>query len=149
MIAKSSSAAEPTPPFAADLWRHALREGARYLGASAVALAADAGTYVALIRGAGVDYLVAAPASFMLGLLVIYFFSTRWVFSRLRLSDARVDFDVFATIGLIGLGLNQLVIYAGVAHFGLSAEAAKLASVSLVFGFNFVSRKVLLFTGTA
>lgn len=130
-------------------YAHALREGMRYLGASAVALAADAGTYVALIRGAGVDYLVAAPVSFLLGLLVIYVISTRWVFTRRRLSDARVEFAIFATIGVVGLCLNQLVIYAGVAHLGQPAEAAKLASVALVFGFNFVSRKLLLFTGSA
>jgi len=130
-------------------YAHALREAMRYLGASAVALAADAGVYVALIRGAGVDYLVAAPAAFALGLAVIYVISTRWVFARRRLSDARVEFAIFATIGVVGLCLNQLVIYAGVAHLGVSAEAAKLASVSLVFGFNFVSRKLLLFTGSA
>jgi putative flippase GtrA len=149
MTVKTSSATELRATVSLETYGHALREGIRYLGASAVALAADAGTYVALIRGAGIDYLVAAPASFMLGLLVIYFFSTRWVFACRRLKDARVEFAVFATIGLIGLCLNQLVIYAGVAHSGLSAEAAKLASVSLVFGFNFVSRKLLLFTGRA
>ena len=126
---------------------HLLREGARYFAASAVALAADALVYVALIRLADVHYLAAAPAGFMLGLAVHYALSTRWVFKARRLSDARAEFLIFALIGVGGLLLNQLVIYLGVERFGLSPELAKLLSAALSFCFNYGVRKVLLFTG--
>lgn len=126
--------------------RQALDEGARYLLASAIALAVDFGTYVALIRLAGVPYLAAAPAGFALGLITIYFLSVRWVFARRRLEDARLEFAVFASIGLAGMGLNQLVIYAGVELAALSYEMAKVAAAAVVFCFNFALRKLLLFT---
>ena len=121
-------------------------EGARYLGASAAALAVDFGTYSSLIRLGGVDYLVAAPIGFALGLATVYALSVRWVFRHRRLKDARAEFALFALLGLAGLAINQGIIYAGVEWFALAYEAAKLVSAGVVFCFNFGSRKLLLFT---
>ena len=121
-------------------------EGSRYLAASAVALALDFTVYVGLIRLADVAYLVAAPIGFTFGLAAVYALSVRWVFRHRRLADARVEFLVFASIGLAGIALNQLVIYAGVERLSLSYEMAKLVSAAVVFCFNFGLRKLLLFT---
>lgn len=123
-----------------------LRESARYFGASAVALAVDFGVYSGLIRLAGVDYLVAAPIGFLLGLATVYLLSIRWVFSQRRLSNARAEFALFASLGIAGMALNQIIVYAGVALLGLVPEIAKLLSAAVVFCFNFTSRKLLLFT---
>jgi putative flippase GtrA len=123
-----------------------LAEGTRYVTASAAALAVDFGVYAGLVRFASVSYLVAAPVGFALGLATIYLLSVRWVFGARRLADARVEFAVFASIGLAGMALNQLVIYIGVEAWSLSYELAKLVSAGVVFCFNFTLRKLLLFT---
>lgn len=122
------------------------REGGRYFLASAAALAVDAGTFLALIRLADVHYLVSAPIGFALGVVVIYLLSIRWVFTDRRLADSRWEFAIFTGIGIVGLSINELVIYLGVDRFALSYELAKLASAAAVFGFNFGARKLLLFT---
>jgi putative flippase GtrA len=121
-------------------------EGLRYFAASALALAVDFGSYSGLIRLAGVDYLVAAPIGFALGLATIYLLSIRWVFRQRRLKNARAEFALFALLGLAGVALNQGIVYAGVEFFALAPEAAKIASAGVVFCFHFVSRKLLLFT---
>jgi putative flippase GtrA len=121
-------------------------ESFRYLAAAALALAVDMGVYIGLIRLAGVDYLVAAPIGFGLGLAVIYVLSVRWVFGHRRLANARAEFALFALVGLAGMALNQLVIYSGVERFAFSYEVAKIVSACAVFTFNFVTRKLLLFT---
>jgi putative flippase GtrA len=121
-------------------------EGARYLVAGTIALAADLGVYSTLIRLLEVNYLVAAPIGFAVGLTVIYGFSVRWIFGQRRLADPRAEFAIFALIGLAGLALNQLVIYTAVEWLALGYEPAKLVSAALVFGFNFICRKLLLFT---
>jgi len=126
-----------------------MREGMRYLAASAFALGVDFGAYVGLIRLASVHYLVAAPTGFMLGLVAIYVLSVRWVFAVRRFADARAEFAIFALIGVAGLGLNQAVIYAGVELLSLSPELAKVPSAGAVFCFNFGLRKLLLFTRPA
>lgn len=127
-------------------WRALAGEGARYLAASALALALDLGAYSGMIRLAGVDYLVAAPAGFLLGLATIYLLSVRWVFRHRRLRDARAELALFVALGLAGLGLNQAAVYTGVALLGLPYEGAKLMSAAIVFSFNYASRKLLLFT---
>jgi putative flippase GtrA len=121
-------------------------ESLRYVAASALALAVDFGFYSGLIRLAGMDYLVAAPIGFGLGLAVVYVLSVRWVFGHRRLANARAEFALFALVGLAGMALNQLVVYAGVDRFALSYEVAKTVSAGAVFAFNFVTRKLLLFT---
>lgn len=121
-------------------------EGARYLVAAVLALAVDLAVFSGLIRLAGVHYLLAAPAGFALGLATIYALSTRWVFRHRRLKSARAEFALFVLLGLAGMALNQLIVYAGVELFGRAYEVAKLASAGIVFCFNFASRKLLLFT---
>lgn len=122
------------------------REGVRYAGASAFALAVDFGIYVALIRLADVSYLVAAPIGFAFGLAAVYSLSVRWVFRHRRLSDARMEFAIFTLIGVAGMALNQAVLFAGVEWVGFTYEGAKIASAAMVFCFNFGARKLLLFT---
>ena len=126
--------------------RKVTKEGGRYFFASAAAFAVDAGTYVALIRLMDVHYLVSAPIGFALGVAVVYLLSIHWVFTERRLADSRWEFVIFAGIGVVGLLLNELVIYLGVERYSLSYELAKVASAAVVFGFNFSARKLLLFT---
>ena len=127
-------------------WRTMALEGVRYFGASALALALDAATLAALVYLAGMHYLLAAPLGFAAGLALVYLLSVRWVFAERRLADARLEFALFALIGLAGMGINELILYVGVERFGLSPVAAKIPSAALVFCFNFASRKLLLFT---
>jgi putative flippase GtrA len=126
--------------------RDTLQEAPRYFVASALALAVDAGLYIALIRLANIHYLAAAPAGYAVGILVIYLLSTRWVFSNRRLTSVRSEFLIFTLIGIVGLLLNQLVIYMCVESLSTSFELAKLASAAIVFGVNFGGRKLILFT---
>ncbi len=44
------------------------------------------------------------------------------------------------------MAFNEAVLYAGVERWLLSYEQAKLVSAAVVFGFNFLARKFLLFT---
>ena len=146
MNARLSRESEARAPLLRAALRDTLQEGSRYLIASAAALAVDAGVYVALIRVGGVHYLAAAPAGFALGIATIYVLSTRWVFRKRRLASVRSEFLIFTLIGLAGLLVNQLVIYVCVDKLSTSYELAKLASAAIVFGFNFVGRKLVLFT---
>lgn len=122
------------------------KEGIRYFVASALALGIDMATLGGLVYFAGMHYLLAAPLGFAAGLGLIYLLSVRWVFAERRLVDRRIEFTVFALIGLAGMAINELVLYVGVDRFGLSPVQAKVPSAALVFCFNFASRKILLFT---
>ncbi len=145
MTANSSRGADNRPAPAGAL-RLFLREGGRYFAASCLALGADALLYTVLIRLAGVHYMAAAPAGFLLGLALHYVLSTRWVFSARSVTNARVEFIVFSLIGIGGLLLNQVVIYIGVEWLHLAPELAKVASAGASYVFNYGARKALLFS---
>jgi putative flippase GtrA len=117
-----------------------------YAAASALALAGDFGTLVLLTELAGVHYLVSAAVGFSVGILITYILSVRWVFATRRVGNVWAERAVFLLIGVAGLVINQAVMF-GLTEIALFPYAvSKLASVALVFTFNFTARKALLFT---
>jgi putative flippase GtrA len=117
-----------------------------YGAASAVALAVDYGSLVALVRIFGVHYLVAASIAFSLGLIVAYTLSTAFVFKGRARYGAGVEFLGFLVTGLLGLALNQLLLWAFVGLLGLPVELAKAPTAGFVFCFNFLTRRMFLFS---
>ena len=121
-----------------------LSELLRYLAVSGVALAVD--TAGLLLAANFVHYLWAATFGFLLGATTSYLLSVRWVFRHRRLAAfPRTEFVAFAGVGVVGLGVNNLAIYAAVEHAGLGLLAAKAVAALLTFSFNFVLRKWGLF----
>lgn len=122
----------------------------RYFIASGLALVVDLGTFSLLMRVHELGYMVAATLGFVAGATVAYLFSVVWVFDkrRLRRSPA-AEFLLFVIIGIAGLGVTQLVLWAGIEKLGALPEVAKLAAAGATFTFNFVVRKIMLFNSTA
>ena len=118
----------------------------RYGIASALALAGDFGTLVVLTELAGVYYLTSAAAGFTVGILIAYVLSVRWVFSKRRLADASTERAIFLLIGLAGLAINHVVMFALTEIALLPYAVSKIGSAGLVFAFNFSIRKIVLFT---
>ncbi len=92
----------------------------------------------------GVDYLISGAIAFLVGLTIVYILSVRWVFEARALSDWKAEFLVFAMIGVVGLGLNELVLWILTGYFDLFYMFSKVASVVAVFSWNFGARKYLL-----
>ncbi|MFV0280936.1 MAG: GtrA family protein [Rhodoblastus sp.] len=118
-----------------------------YGAASVVALAVDWGSLVGLTSVFHVDYLAAACIAFSLGLIVAYLLSVRVVFKDRSRYGARGEIVGFLVTGVIGLALNQVLIFAFVGGLGLPVAIAKAPTVAFVFTFNFLSRRLLLFYG--
>ncbi len=119
----------------------------RYLVVGGFAFGVDFGTLWLLTAGAGVHYLLSAAMAFLLGLAVNYTLSVIWVFPRHRIQDRRREFLVFAAIGVLGLGLNELGLWLLTGRLGLDYRVAKLLTTGVVFAWNFIARKILLFSG--
>ncbi|MFO1118468.1 MAG: GtrA family protein [Beijerinckiaceae bacterium] len=117
--------------------------------ASAVALAVDYGLLVALVRLAGMHYLAAAACAFGAGLTVAYTLSTFFVFRGRARYGAGAEFIGFLVTGLAGLALNQILLFAFVDGLHVAVELAKAPTAGLVFCFNFLSRRFLLFRARA
>ncbi len=116
----------------------------RYLACSALALGVDFAVY-SLALSLGLPYPVAAALGFSLGLWVAYTTSVRFAFTEHSLVDRRMEFLLFAFIGLIGLLLTEVLLWLLVDKFGAGARSAKLVAAGFVFLSNFTFRKLLLF----
>jgi len=124
--------------------RATARELVRYFVVSVIALAVDMGSL--LLLAGFMHYLWAATFGFLLGALVSYGLAIRWAFRHRRLAASpRIEFLAYALIGVIGLGINNLVIYVAVESVALALWLAKIAAAAITFAFNFAARKWGLF----
>jgi putative flippase GtrA len=121
------------------------REFLRYLLVSAIALEVDVVTLMILTDLAGIDYLIANIAAFVIGSVVAYVGSIRWAFSRRRIGGS-AEYVIFLVIGIVGLGINELALWAAVAGLAFPLLVAKAGAAGASFLFNFIARKILLFS---
>lgn len=119
----------------------------RYFFVGGAAFAVDFGLLWALTDWCGVHYLLSAALSFAAGLTVNYILSVRWVFNDHVLSSRIVEFAAFGLIGILGLGLNEAILWGATVMLGMHYLAAKIVSAIVVFLWNFLARKFLLFHG--
>ena len=117
----------------------------RYGFVGGVAFAVDYGTLFVLTHYAGVPYLWSAAIAFILGLVTNYLISISWVFQHSGKMRVWQEFVCFAIIGVIGLGLNELIMYVGTDIVQLHYMISKLISTAIVFFWNFFARKFMLF----
>jgi len=118
----------------------------RYLIVGGVAFVADFGALYALTEFCRLHYLESAAIAFLIGMAVNYALSVAWVFKVRAVKNARVEFLLFALIGLAGLGINQLLLWTLTDGLDLFYLHAKLITTGVVLGWNFAARKLLLFT---
>lgn len=119
-------------------------EFSRYFVVSLLALAVDVAVLLAAARV--MHYLLAATLGFALGSVVSYLLATRWAFRRRRLGDrAHAEFAVYALVGVVGLGINDLVMFLAVGSAGLPLLAGKLVAAGITFLFAYAARKRALF----
>jgi putative flippase GtrA len=116
----------------------------RYTFVGGLAFIVDFGLLFLLTEFAGLYYLASATCSFLAGLLVNYYISTIWVFGSSPYKKG-MEFLLFAIIGIIGLGLNDVLIWVFTEKAGLYYMLSKLLTAVLVYLWNFLGRRYLIF----
>jgi len=117
----------------------------RYGIVGGVAFVVDFATLVALTDMVGLNYLAAAAIAFTVGLTTNYSLSVRWVFASRSLESRTAEFTIFTIVGVMGLGLTEVILFAGTDLAGLDYRLSKMVAVGFVFFWNFAARKALLF----
>lgn len=123
-----------------------VRQFLRYGAAGALAFGIDLATLYLLLEYARLHYLLAAALAYALGIACNYLLAIRWVFDFRRLPQWQGEFALYVLVGVVGLGLNLMVIGLLVDQAGLPVLAAKLAAGAAIMLFNFGARKLLLFS---
>lgn len=118
----------------------------RYLWVGGISFVIDYLSLYIFTEHLHINYLISAAIAFILGLTTNYLLSTIWVFNNSRLNNKFTEFTIFSIIGIIGLGLNEIIIYICSDFFSLYYMTSKLFSTAVVFFWNFLGRKYILFT---
>jgi len=128
------------------LWGGQLRQFVLYGAISVAALAVDYCLLIFLTEYVGLYYLVSASISFLAGMLLVYVTSISFIFDERRLTSTSLELTGFVAIGVAGLVLNGLLLWAITSGTPLGYQLAKLPTAGIVFLFNYFARRHLLFS---
>jgi putative flippase GtrA len=117
----------------------------RYTLVGALAFLVDFACLFWLTEMVGLHYLLSAALSFVGGLMTNYTLANRWVFQQRTAINGSVHFACFALIGLLGLGLNELLMWLLTEYLFLHYLLSKAGATGVVYLWNFLARKYTLY----
>lgn len=109
-----------------------------------IAFAIDYGLLYVFTEYAGLYYLVSALLSYSISTVFNYIASVRWVFSVSDKHSGTRNFIIFIVFSVIGLGINQLIMWLGVNQLHLYYMLVKIGATAIVMIYNFITRKLFL-----
>lgn len=117
----------------------------------ALAFGVDYGVLMLLSQVCGVDPVIAAAISFCVSVVFNYLASMRYVFVHRDDLGAAHEFALFIILSVIGLGINEVIMWLGTRALGTSGLAVtvvKVCATTVVMVWNFLSRKKWLDAGS-
>lgn len=103
----------------------------------------DYGIMVFLTEVVGVHYLLSSGISFTVSVIANYILSLMYVFETEKGNRVK-EFVIFVVLSVIGLGINQLLMWFCVDILGIFYMISKIGATAVVMVYNFVTRKVVL-----
>ena len=108
-----------------------------------IAMFVDVGTLVALKELMHLDVLLSSAIAFAVSVAVNYILSMSFVF-RSKTQNKIKEIVIFVLLSVGGLGLNQLILWVGVAYLPVHYLVVKVLALVIVPVYNFITRKVFL-----
>lgn len=109
-----------------------------------IAFIIDFGVMVFLTEVFGIDPVISATVSFIISVIFNYAASMRYVFSHREGMSRTREFVIFVVLSAIGLGINDLLIWAGTDLAPFDYRLVKIFATAVVMVWNFVTRKIFL-----
>ncbi len=88
--------------------------------------------------------LISNTLSFCISVIYNYIASVKWVFDVNKEKNAKKQFIIFIVFSVIGLLLNDLIMWLSVDFLSIYYLLAKIIATFIVMIFNFVTRKIFL-----
>ncbi len=104
----------------------------------------DYGIMIILTEFLRINYLISSGISFSISVIFNYILSVYWVFEVGEKRDKREEFIIFLVLSLIGLGINQMIMWIVVSYLHIFYMLAKIFATFIVMVYNFITRKIFL-----
>jgi len=89
-------------------------------------------------------YFAASAISFIVSTIINYILSMRFVFKGKEDVSRTRELLLFVFLSLVGLGLNQMIMWVTVETLSIYYMIAKILSAVIVSAYNFISRKIFM-----
>ena len=89
-------------------------------------------------------YYASSAVSFIASVVVNYVLSMRFVFVSKEGMSKIQEIMIFITLSMVGLLLNQMIMFLAVELLGMFYAVAKVFATLMVTAYNFISRKKFL-----
>lgn len=89
-------------------------------------------------------YLISSIISFTVSVIFNYIASIKWVFKVDEKQNKKYQFILFIILSIIGLVINQIIMWITVEQLGIFYMFSKLFATFIVMVWNFISRKLFL-----
>ena len=103
----------------------------------------DYGLLYLLTEYLNIYYFISSIISFIISLIFNYILSVKWVFDVDKKQTIK-EITLFVVLSIIGLAINQLIMYIGVDKLSLYYMLVKLISTVIVMIWNFITRKIFI-----
>lgn len=121
---------------------------AKYFGVGIIATAVDWTLFYVLIRYLQLFYVLALVASYSTSTVLSFFMNRRYTF-RNTYDQVHFQLASFTAVAVLGLGLNEVLVY-GMAYYvfgsaGAGLMASRFIATLVVFAWNFMLNKSITF----
>ncbi len=104
----------------------------------------DYGVMIFLTEVFNINYLISSGISFTVSVIVNYILSMRFVFETEKDDSAMKKFIIFVVLSVIGLIINQILMWILVDKLGIFYMISKIGATFIVMVYNFITRKLIL-----
>ena len=104
----------------------------------------DWGIFYLLTNIINIHYGIATAISFLISTVFNYYLSVKYVFDVDSSTSKKRNFIIFLIFSIIGLGLNELILWICIEKIHLYNMIGKIVATGLVMIFNFITRKIFL-----
>lgn len=123
--------------------KHLVEQVLKFGVVGVIAFLIDYSLLYVLTEFCHIHYMISSIISFTVSLIFNYIASIYWVFD-VKQKQTYKEVIVFTILSVIGLGINQLVMYLMTDVGNIYYMLSKLVATAIVMVWNFITRKIFI-----